>query len=262
MEQLPLETIKAKLRDRYRAQGYSEAVFRNDWSLLLRVGVHPQIATTEDLQRTIMGARANSTKGTYASRLISIFKSLRKMGLIDNDPISDLPKVKKGRGIPHPLTPKEAEILMSQAQEPMRDWFILGCCAGLRAMEVANIRGMDLEEVGDDYVLRIAGKGGTDLQVPVAKIVADTILKYQTNGRIFQTTPNRITKLASSEMKRLGIPKKTFHACRHYFATNMLQKSGGDLLAVRDLMRHSSVATTQVYTQLASDRTRSLVNLI
>jgi integrase/recombinase XerD len=63
-------------------------------------------------------------------------------------------------------------------------------------------------------------------------------------------------------MKRLGIPKKTFHACRHYFATNMLERSNGDLLAVRDLMRHSSVATTQVYTQLASGRTRSLVNLL
>jgi integrase/recombinase XerD len=63
-------------------------------------------------------------------------------------------------------------------------------------------------------------------------------------------------------MRRLGIEEKTFHACRHYFATTMLEKSGGDLLAVRDLMRHSSVATTQVYTQLASGRTRSLVNLI
>lgn len=262
METTPYETIKEKLEARYEAQGFSKALFRNDYSLLMRVGVHPQVATTEDLQRTIMSAKAASTKGNYASRLISIFKSLQKMGLIDNDPISDLPKVKKGRGIPHPLTPNEANILMTQSHEPMRDWFILGCCAGLRAMEVANLRGMDLEQVGDGYILRIEGKGGTDLQVPVAKIVADTILKYKTDGRIFKVTPNRLSKLTSIEMKRLGIPKKTFHACRHYFATNMLQKSGGDLLAVRDLMRHSSVATTQIYTQLASDRTRSLVNLI
>ena len=254
--------MKAKLKDRYEAQGYSEALFRNDWNLLLRMGVHPQIATTEDLQRCIMTAKAVSTKGNYASRLISVFKALRKMGLIDNDPISDLPKVKKGRGIPHPITPKEAEMIMTEAREPMRDWFIIACCAGLRAMEVSRLRGIDLEKVDGGYTLRIAGKGGTDLEVPVAQIVADTILKYGTNGRLWNVTPNRLSKLASLEMKRLGIPKKTFHACRHYFATNMLQKSGGDLLAVRDLMRHSSVATTQVYTQLASDRTRSLVNLI
>jgi integrase/recombinase XerD len=129
-------------------------------------------------------------------------------------------------------------------------------------MEVAYLRGVDLEKQEDGYVLRIAGKGGTDLAVPVAQIVADTILKYNTNQRLWEVTPNRLTKKTSLEMKRLGIPKKTFHACRHYFATNMLEKSGGDLLAVRDLMRHSSVATTQVYTQLASGRTRTLVNLI
>jgi integrase len=151
---------------------------------------------------------------------------------------------------------------MTKADLPMRDWFIIGCKAGLRAMEVANLRGVDLEKADDGYILRVAGKGGTDLSIPVAAIVSQTILKHETSGKIWSVTPNNLTKLCSAEMKRLGIPKKTFHACRHYFATNMLEKSGGDLLAVRDLMRHSSVATTQVYTQLASGRARSLVNLL
>ena len=262
MEQIPLEVIKSKLRDRYETQGYSMALFNNDFNLLLRLGVHPQVATTEDLQRLVMMVKASSTKSTYAARVRSLFKALRKMGLIDNQADLDLPAVRKKRGLPHPLTPGEAELLMSKAQLPMRDWFIIGCKAGLRAMEVANLRGVDLEQVDDGYILRVAGKGGTDLSVPVADIVAQTILSYETSGKIWKITPNRLTKLASAEMKRLGIPKKTFHACRHFFATNMLEKSNGDLLAVRDLMRHSSVATTQVYTQLASGRTRSLVNLL
>jgi integrase/recombinase XerD len=262
MDLVPMDVIEAKLRDRYETQGFSMAMFRNDWNLLVRVGVHPQLATVEDLQKIIMGVKASSTKGTYAARLRSIFKALNKMKVIDNRVIEDLPNVRKGRGLPHPITPSEAKMLMTEAREPMRDWFIIGCCAGLRAMEVAYLRGVDLEKQEDGYVLRIAGKGGTDLSVPVAQIVADTILKYNTNQRLWEVTPNRLTKKTSLEMKRLGIPKKTFHACRHYFATTMLEKSGGDLLAVRDLMRHSSVATTQVYTQLASGRTRSLVNLI
>ena len=262
MKQISLEVMEAKLKDRYETQGFSMAMFRNDWNLLMRLGVHPQVATVDDLQRLIMSVKASSTKGTYAARLRSMFKALNKMGLIDNRVIEDLPNVRKGRGLPHPITPAEAKMLMTEAREPMRDWFIIGCCAGLRAMEVAYLRGVDLEQQEDGYVLRIAGKGGTDLSVPVAKIVADTILKYGTSQRLWEVTPNRLSKKASLEMKRLGIPKKTFHACRHYFATNMLEKSGGDLLAVRDLMRHSSVATTQVYTQLASGRTRSLVNLL
>jgi integrase len=262
MEQIPLEVIREKLLARYQTQGYSMALFRNDFNLIVRLGIHPQVATTEDLQNLIMTARAVSTRGTYASRIRSIFKALRKMGLITNQADIDLPQIRKARGLPHPLTPGEAEVVMTQSSEPMRDWFIIGCKAGLRAMEVANLRGIDLEQVDDGYLLRVAGKGGTDLAIPVADIVAQTILKYNTLGSLWTISPNQLTKLCSAEMKRLGIQKKTFHACRHYFATTMLEKSGGDLLAVRDLMRHSSVATTQVYTQLATGRTRSLVNLL
>lgn len=262
MEQIPLDVIKEKLKQRYDTQGFSDAVFRNDWGLLLRSNVHPQVATTEDLQKVILTGKATSTKGFYCARYHSIFKTLKKIKVIDNDPITDLPRVRKGRGVPRPLTTNEAKMLMAEARQPMKDWFTLACCAGLRAMEVANIRGVDLEENEDGYVLRVAGKGGTDLAVPVAKIVSDTILSYGTNGRLYKITPNSLTKKASQEMKRLGIPTKTFHSCRHYFATTMLEKSGGDLLAVRDLMRHTSVSTTQVYTQLSSGRTRSLVKLI
>lgn len=262
MEQIPLETIREKLKARYESQGFSEALFRNDFNMLVRLGVHPEVATVDDLQNLVMSVKAASTKGTYAARIRSIFKSLRKMNLIQNTADLDLPAVRKGRGLPHPLTPNEAELVMTKSMLPMRDWFILGCKAGLRAMEVANLRGLDLESGEGGYVLRVAGKGGTDLAVPVADIVAQTILKHETSGKIWAVSANKLTKLCSAEMKRLGIPKKTFHACRHYFATTMLEKSGGDLLAVRDLMRHSSVATTQVYTQLASGRTRSLVNLL
>jgi len=262
MELIPLEVMKEKLESRYKTAGFSPALFRNDWSLIIRLGVHPQLATVEDLQALIMTANAPSTKGTYAARLRSIYKSLQRMKLVDNDPITNLPPVRKGRGLPHPITPGEAKLLMTEAKQPMRDWFIIACLSGLRAMEVANLRGIDLEEGEGGYTLRVAGKGGTDLSVPVARAVADVILNKNTLGRLWNVSSNRLTKKASEEMKRLGIPKKTFHACRHYFATNMLEKSGGDLLAVRDLMRHSSVATTQVYTQLASGRTRSLVDLL
>ena len=137
MKQIPLETIKEKLLSRYQTQGYSMALFRNDFNLLLRLGIHPQVATTEDLQNLIMSARAVSTRGTYASRIRSLYKVLRKMGLIDNTADLDLPAIRKGRGLPHPLTPGEAEMVMTRAELPMRDWFIIGCKAGLRDMAVS-----------------------------------------------------------------------------------------------------------------------------
>ena len=185
------------------------------------------------------------------------------MRLIDNQITADLPPIKRTRGVPKPITRAEFDRLLEGSCEPFRSWFILGGMAGLRAMEVANIRGADLEEGNDGAMLRVLGKGGTDLLIPVAPIVAETIRSHNTLDRLWLVTPNRLSARAASEMRRiLGVNSKKFHSLRHFFATSMLEKSGGDLMAVKELMRHTTVATTQIYTQLAQGRTRSLVNLI
>jgi integrase len=187
------------------------------------------------------------------------------MGLVGgHNPAENLPQVKPGRGVPKPVTKGEYQKLLAEAKNPtLRNWFILGGTAGLRAMEVANIKGSDLIEHEDGYSLRVQGKGGTDLIVPISPIVSDMIRSYSTLGRLWQVTPNKLSARAANEMRRiLGPDAKHFHSLRHYFATTMLEKSGGDLIAVKELMRHTSVATTQIYTQLSQGRTRSLVNLL
>jgi len=260
---IPIEVIKEQLHNRYRTSGYAENLFRNDWSILMRLGVHPALVTIPDLERVILRAKTQSTRANYASRLKSMFKALNKMRLIDTDPTADLPPIKRGRGVPKPITPAEFSRLLEGASEPFRSWFILGGYAGLRAMEVANLRGADLEEGEGGFTLRVLGKGGTDLLIPVAGIVAETIQKHQTLDRLWNITPNKLSSKAADEMRRiLGANAKHFHSLRHYFATSMLEKSGGDLMAVKELMRHTTVATTQIYTQLAQGRTRTLVNLI
>jgi len=260
---IPLESIKEQLHNRYRTSGFAENLFRNDWALLLRLGVHPQEAKLADLERVILRAKTQSTRANYASRLKSVFATLNKMRLIDTQITADLPPIKRTRGVPKPITRAEFEKLLEGSTEPFRSWFILGGLAGLRAMEVANLRGADLEEGNDGAMLRVLGKGGTDLMIPVAPIVAETIRQHQTLDRLWNITPNTLSAKAAAEMRRiLGANSKKFHSLRHFFATSMLEKSGGDLMAVKELMRHTTVATTQIYTQLAQGRTRSLVNLI
>lgn len=263
MDLIPLDQIKEQLHNRYRTSGFAENLFSNDWALVTRLGVHPQEVTLADLERVILRAKTQSTRANYASRLKSVFKALNKMRLIDNQITADLPPIKRTRGVPKPITRAEYERLLEGSSEPFRSWFILGGMAGLRAMEVANIRGADLEEGNDGAMLRVLGKGGTDLLIPVAPIVAETIRSYNTLDRLWLVTPNRLSARAADEMRRiLGANSKKFHSLRHFFATSMLEKSGGDLMAVKELMRHTTVATTQIYTQLAQGRTRSLVNLI
>ena len=264
MELVPLDEIHRQLENRYNASGFSPYVIRTDWQIIRRIGVHPALATSQDLEKVVLKATKQSTKANYVSRLCSIYKHLNKMNLVNgNNPAIDLPNVKSGRGVPKPVTQRELDLLLAEAKEPYRDWFILGAFAGLRAHEVAKIEGADLIEDQGGYSLRVIGKGKTDLVIPVSPLVAQTILKHNTLGKLWKIDPNGFSKKAADEMRRiLGANAKHFHSLRHYFATTMLEKSDGDLLAVRDLMRHSSVATTQVYTQLAQGRTRSLVNLL
>jgi len=235
MELIPIEQIAEQLHNRYKTSGFSEQLFKQDMQIIKRLGVHPALATYEDLERVILQATRQSTKATYVARLRSIYKSLNKMGLVNgHNPAENLPQVKPGRGVPKPVTKGEYQKLLAEAKNPtLRNWFILGGTAGLRAMEVANIKGSDM------------------------------IRSYNTLGRLWQVTPNKLSSRAANEMRRiLGPDAKHFHSLRHYFATTMLEKSGGDLIAVKELMRHTSVATTQIYTQLSQGRTRSLVNLL
>ena len=261
---VPLDEIYRQLKNRYDSSGFSPYVIRTDWQIIRRIGVHPALATREDLEKVVLAATKQSTKANYVSRLRSIYKHLNKLGLINgNNPALDLPDVKAGRGVPKPVTKAEYAKLLAEAKQPYKDWFILGGMAGLRAMEAAKIRGVDLVETDEGPMLSVLGKGNTDLVIPISPVVAEMIKSHNTLDYLWVVGPNTFSKKAADEMRRiLGPNAKHFHSLRHYFATTMLEKSGGDLIAVKELMRHSSVATTQVYTQLAHGRTRSLVNLL
>lgn len=252
--------VRERMEHRYQARGWSRHTFLNDWSMLMRAGT-PDTITTADLERVILTARKQGTRALYVARFRSIFQSLIDLGVVDagNNPAAALASIRKPRSVPRPLTDAEAQILITEAAEPMRSWFVLGCYAGLRAMEVSGLRGADLEESEDGYVLTVRGKGYTELTIPAHPRVVEVIQAQGALGRLWAFNPNKVSSRASLEMQRLGVTK-TFHACRHYFATSALRASGGDLLVVRDLMRHTSVATTQIYTQVEHGRGRSVLS--
>lgn len=256
--------LEQRLFDRYQARGWSKQVLINDRATLRRVCERtgdPDTVTLEDMEAVVMRAKSQGSRASYVGRIKSIFATLRDLGLTENTADLKLAKVRKPRGLPRPISETQAQILLTEAREPYRSWFILGIYGGLRAMEVAGLQGSDLEQGPDGFMLRIRGKGGTDLTIPAHPEVVRVIQEANTLGRLWYLNPNKISSYACREMKRVGVPMK-FHSLRHYFATSALRASGGDLLVVRDLLRHSSVATTQVYAQLGEGRTRSVVELL
>jgi integrase len=257
-----VEEVANRLYERYKIAGFSRHLFYTDRGLLRRINKHPKDITSEDIEQILINVPKQQTKALYRTRFKSMFNSFRDMGIVEesHDPLRKVPKIKSPRGLPRPFTKAEVDLLLREADQPMRDMFTLSCFAGMRAMEIAQIRGVDLEEQSDGYHIRIPkGKGKTDLTVPAHPLVIEVVKKYNTLGDLWNFRPNDVSIMCNSESRRLGINKK-LHSGRHYFATNAYAASGGDLLAVCKLMRHSSVATTQVYAQLGDAVARNVIN--
>jgi integrase len=260
-QQKSFDAIAEKLVAYYDMKGYSASIKRQSVQCLKRLGKHPNDVTKMDLISALARIPKNSSKQTARGLFKSVFKVLFELGLIKHNPALDLPTFKKPRHTPKPLTDPEAYYLTENAPEPFRTMFILGCFAGLRAMEVAGIKGSDLEFHHGSYQLRVYGKGATELTIPAHPKVVDAIQAMNTMDHLFPgMKPDDVSYRTRRFMHKNGVAK-SFHCCRHYFATTALKVSGGDIMAVRDLMRHTDVATTQIYLQVAQGRGAEIMGM-
>jgi integrase len=173
------------------------------------------------------------------------------------------------RRLPRSFPLAEARALLGGTTRD-RDSLILQCglYMGLRVSEITRLEVPDLDLEAGQCLVR-EGKGGKDRTVPIpSRLAADlrTWLAGRVVGYVFPS-PRGSGRLSSRAVQRMikrvavraGIPdaekprKVHPHKLRHTFATQAL-RSGADIIEVRDLMGHSSVATTQVY--LSADGAR------
>jgi integrase len=268
MTQTPLYSIDEILsayQKRFVVLGHKKQLWLTDKHLINRLNrfAHPEFATTENLEEAVMMSPAQSTRKANINRYKMIYRHLMYLKLIPEreSPAEKLPKLRKPKSSPRPFTNNEVALIMKESREPEKHWFILSCFAGLRAAEISLVKGADLEEMQDGYMIRIpVGKGGTNLSLPAHPVVVQMIQSYNTLGRLWPTVEShQLSTYACKELRRLGINKK-LHSGRHYFATNAYSVSGGDLLAVSKLMRHASPATTAIYAELASPVAKQVIN--
>lgn len=262
------EEIGNLLARRYEIAGWSRSIFINDWSLLREVcgPKHPKDVFLQDLEEKVLKGKTQGTRETYVARMRSIFNSLRMLGLvpIDHHPEQGLPKVRVSRATPRPLSKDQAVMLMTSAKEPYREWFTFACLAGLRAMEIATVRGDWLEQHPEGYMLRVYGKGNTEKLIPAHPRIVEIIQKHNVLGRLYTIKPHYLSHKACEEMRRLGIKTKSrsttpenpsrlsLHSCRHFFATQVLAASGNSLVLTSRVMRHASVNVTMRYADIVN----------
>lgn len=258
------DDVKPLLRQRYQVLGWSRTTWDNDWSLLRRTcgQRHPAQITVADMEAALVRIRTQGGRVGAINRYRSIWRNLRLLKIVpeQHQPDEALPKLRKPRATPRPISKSDAELLMTQARtQDLRDWFTLACLAGLRAIEISRLEGSWLETTSEGHSLRVFGKGGTDLTIPAHPEVVRVIQSHRTFGRLWPVTPGYVSDAACIEMRRLGV-NGTFHACRHFFATYLLEVSGGDLVLVAELLRHQNLNTTRGYAALRQGRKQEVLN--
>ena len=212
---------------------------------------------------------SNRSINRKVSALNSYYKFLLKIGDIDINPLSKHKALKTSKKIQVPFSEAEIKTVLDELNyaddfESVRNKFIIELfySTGIRRIELVelNLISLDLH----NNTLKVLGKRNKERIVPLLKTVvqtAENYLKYRSKlekiidvdqlfltkkgVKIYETLVYRIINeyfsLASSKVK------KSPHILRHSFATHLLNQ-GADLNAVKELLGHSSLAATQVYT--------------
>lgn len=210
----------------------------------------------------------NRTINRKISSLKAYYRFLQKTDQIEYSPLIKHRALKTSRKLQIPFSEKEiTEVLENideSTYEGIRDRFVveLFYSTGIRRTELINIRLKDLDL--DGGVLKVLGKRNKERYIPLISKVINTAGKYlefrnvikEGSGDEYLFLTSRGEKLYESFVYRIinnyfsevsGKLKKSPHILRHSFATHLLNQ-GANLNAVKELLGHSSLAATQVYT--------------
>lgn len=202
------------------------------------------------------------TRATYYGHLRSYFTFALENDLISVDPMARMRRPKPPRGVPRPLTADQVDLLLSTASQSLRNRnlrtrLILSLYAGLRAHEIAKIRG---EDVSEDAIF-VVGKGGRTDQIPTHPLIW---AEAQTRPRVGWWFPSNTARghvsaltvsTGTSRFFEANGIEGSIHRCRHTYATNLL-RSGLNVRVVQTLMRHRSLDSTMIYTAVDEDELR------
>jgi integrase/recombinase XerD len=247
-----------------------------------------RVSTLSNIQKTDItnfmlsqkdrGVAANS----IARRLAAIrmfHRFLSRERIVSNDPTSLIDSPKLWKKIPDALSLNEVEVLLAQPNirdtQGIRDKAILETlyATGMRVSESANLK---TDNVNFDIgFLRCFGKGNKERIVPLGSKAGSSIKRYLESsrprllkGRVSEFLfVSRLGKKISRQSlwkiikkyARAARIKKTIkpHTLRHSFATHLLER-GADLRSVQEMLGHSDISTTQIYTHINKDRLKSV----
>ncbi len=232
-----------------------------------------QYAVLNLLEELESQGKSRNTIIHMVSSLRKFFAYLVQFNQITSDPMAKIDSPKQAKTLPDVLSIDEVNSLLEQPETSkklgLRDRAILEVlyATGLRVSELINLKLVDLHLPMN--LIQVLGKGDKERIVPISDIAKEWLTKYledvrpellanQTNAaEVFLNSRGRyLTRQAIWQMikKYAGLAgikhHVTVHTLRHSFATHLLE-NGADLRIVQELLGHSDISTTQIYTHVS-----------
>ena len=241
--------------------------------------------TAQDVRKFLLILQESGLSSKSIARSLSSVKSFFRFLVSENyiqeNPAESMESPKLWRKIPNILTPQEVETLLDTPDTGTlpgkRNKVMLEVlyATGLRVSELISLKINDIDlEVG---YLRSFGKGGKERVIPLGEVAVMYLKDYNQQVRpkllidssvdeLFITRRGRkmtrqaFWKILKDCVRQSGVTLSVSpHTLRHAFATHLLER-GADLRSVQEMLGHSDISTTQIYTHILQNRMREIFN--
>ena len=264
----------SQLRQERRLSRHTADAYARDVRALLELAGTTPLAELQihQIRRFVAQLHGRGLGGKSLARLLSawrgFFKYLARDHGLSRNPCTGVRAPKSPKPLPKALSPDEATRLVSIPGDDKlavrdRAIFEMFYSSGLRLSELTSLKSGDVSFA--DATVRVIGKGNKTRVVPVGSYALQALKAWMTVRPLLATndatalfvsqqgsaiTPRAIQQRLKTWSVKQGLPSHVHpHMLRHSFASHVLQSSG-DLRAVQEMLGHSSISTTQVYTHL------------
>ncbi len=237
-------------------------------------GIAPEKANSKQIRRwiSILSERnlASSSINRKIASVKSFYKFLLKTGTIKKNPLASVSGMKSPKKIPLPYSTAEMDMLLNEDLYEddftgLRDRLMIHLfyTTGIRRAELINIKREGIDFAKKE--LKVLGKRNKERIIPLLSSSLNLIKEYEkakndffenkpVSEYLFVTKKGKkiydmlVYRVINSYIGKVSIKqKKSPHMLRHTFATHLLNK-GADLNSIKELLGHSSLAATQIYT--------------
>lgn len=243
-----------------------------EWKAGISLHTQMEVLTPNNIRGFIAAGLESGLSARTENLLLSALSSycnfLVKQGNLKENPVKKIYRPKEKKRLPEFYEKEALDAYFTKESEPgyapLRNRLILMMlyATGMRRAEIAGLKLQDLDE--GRKILRVTGKGNKEREIPIIPVLYENILVYlqQRNNlyphnrdsffltekgeTLYVQIVNTIVRQELAGLKGFS-GKKSPHVLRHSFATHLLN-DGADLNSIKEVLGHSSLAATQVYT--------------